>query len=121
MKKSVTNEINTLVPLKGGINLSSIMKSMSASCSVTQSHPTLWNPMDCSTPGFPVLHQSPELAQSHVHRVSDTIQPSHHFKNMSAQLLCITSTTNYPKYSCSKLDNIKVHLLMKRLLQVTLQ
>ena len=33
--------------------------------------------MDCSTPGFPVHHQLPELAQTHVHRVSDTIQPSH--------------------------------------------
>ena len=33
--------------------------------------------MDCSTPGFPVHHQLPELAQTHVHQVSDTIQPSH--------------------------------------------
>ena len=33
--------------------------------------------MDCSTPGFPVHHQLPELAQTHVHRVSDAIQPSH--------------------------------------------
>jgi len=33
--------------------------------------------MDCSTPGFPVLHQLPELAQTHIHRVSDAIQPSH--------------------------------------------
>ena len=33
--------------------------------------------MDCSTPGFPVHHQAPELAQTHVHRVSDGIQPSH--------------------------------------------
>ena len=33
--------------------------------------------MDCSTPGFPVLHHHPELAQTHVHRVSDAIQPSH--------------------------------------------
>ena len=33
--------------------------------------------MDCSTPGFPVLHHLPELAQSHVHRVSDAIQPFH--------------------------------------------
>ena len=35
------------------------------------------NPMDCSTPGLPVHHQPPELAQTHIHRVSDTIQPSH--------------------------------------------
>ena len=33
--------------------------------------------MDCSTPGFPVFHQLPELAQTHVHWVSDTIEPSH--------------------------------------------
>jgi len=32
--------------------------------------------MDCSTPGFPVHHQLPELAQIHVHRVGDAIQPS---------------------------------------------
>ena len=45
--------------------------------SVTQSCPTLCNSMDCSTPGFPVHHQLPELAQTHVNRVSDAIQPSH--------------------------------------------
>ena len=45
--------------------------------SVTQSCPTLWDSMDCSTPGFPVQHQLPELAQTHVNQVSDAIQPSH--------------------------------------------
>ena len=45
--------------------------------SVTQSCPTLCNPMDCSTPGLPVYHQLLELAQTHVHWVSDAIQPSH--------------------------------------------
>ena len=44
--------------------------------SVTQSCPILCNPMDCSMPGFPVHHQLPELAQTHVHWVSDAIQPS---------------------------------------------
>ena len=34
-------------------------------------------PIDCSMPGFPVHHQLPELAQTHVHRASDAIQPSH--------------------------------------------
>ena len=43
--------------------------------SVTHSCPTLCNPMDCSTPGFPVHHQFLELAQTHVHRVGDAIQP----------------------------------------------
>ena len=37
----------------------------------------LCGPMDCSTPGLPVHHPLPELAQTHVHRVSDAIQPSH--------------------------------------------
>ena len=41
------------------------------------SHVQLCNPMDCCTPGFPVLDNLPELAQTHVHRVSDAIQPSH--------------------------------------------
>ena len=45
--------------------------------SVTQSCPTLCEPMDCSTPGFPVHHQFPELGQTHVHWVSDAVQPSH--------------------------------------------
>ena len=45
--------------------------------SVAQSCPTLCDPMDCSTPGFPVHHQIPEHTQTHVHRVGDTIQPSH--------------------------------------------
>ena len=43
----------------------------------TQSCPTLGNPKDCSTPGFPVHHQLLELAQTHVHWVSDAIKPSH--------------------------------------------
>ena len=46
-------------------------------CSVTKSCPTLYNPMDCSTPGFPVLPCLPEFAQTHVHWVNDAIQPSH--------------------------------------------
>ena len=45
--------------------------------SVTQSCPTLCDPMNCSTPGLPVHHQLPEFTQTHVHRVSDAIQPSH--------------------------------------------
>ena len=44
---------------------------------VAQSCPTLCNPMNRSTPGLPVHHQLPEFTQSHVHRVSDAIQPSH--------------------------------------------
>ena len=52
------------------------MCSQHCCCSVTQPCPTLCNPIDCSTPGFPVLHYLPELAQIHIHWVSDAIQPS---------------------------------------------
>ena len=45
--------------------------------SVAQSCPTLWDPMNRSTPGLPVHHQLPEFIQTHVHWVSDAIQPSH--------------------------------------------
>ena len=46
-------------------------------CSIAKPCPTLCDPMDCSTPGFPVNHQLLELAQTHVHWVGDAIQPSH--------------------------------------------
>ena len=46
---------------------------MEESSSVAQSCLTLWDPMDCSTPGFPVHHQLPELSQIHVHQASDAI------------------------------------------------
>ena len=45
--------------------------------SVAQSWPTLCDPKDWSTPGFPVLPQLPELTQTHIHWVGDAIQPSH--------------------------------------------
>ena len=54
---------------------------MCCCCSVAQSCPTLCDTMDCSTPSFPVLHHLPEfhlpwVSQTHVHWVSDAIQPS---------------------------------------------
>ena len=45
--------------------------------SVSQSCPTLCDPMNGSTPGLPVHHQLPEFIQTYAHRVSDAIQPSH--------------------------------------------
>ena len=53
-------------------NVSSVQLS-----SVTQSCPSLWDPMDHSMSGLPVHHQLPEFTQTHVHRVGDAIQPSH--------------------------------------------
>ena len=49
---------------------------------VAQSFPTHCDPMDCSTAGCPVIHQLPELAQTHVYRVGDAIQPSHPFSSL---------------------------------------
>ena len=52
-------------------------------CSVTKSCLTLCDPMNCSTPGFPVHHLLPEFAQTYVHQVSDAIQPSHSLSSLS--------------------------------------
>ena len=54
------------------ISLSSVQFS-----SVAQSCPTLCDTINHSMPGLPVLHQLPEFTQTHVHHVSDAIQPSH--------------------------------------------
>jgi len=53
------------------------LKTNCCFCSVAQLCLTLCDPMDCSTPGFPVLHHLPEFAQTHVHWVCDATQPSH--------------------------------------------
>ena len=54
---------------------------------VTQSCLTLCNPMNCSTPGFPIHHQLPESTQTHFHWVSNAIQPSHHLLSPSPPAL----------------------------------
>ena len=59
-----------------GMYILGYVKNQSVS-SVAQSCPTLCNPRDYRMPGFPVNHQLPELTQTHVHWVSDAIQPSH--------------------------------------------
>ena len=78
--------------------------------SVSQSCPTLCDPMNRSTPGLPVHHQLPEFTQTHVHHVNDAIQPSHPLLSPSPQASNFPSTrvcTNgsvllirWPKY-CS--------------------
>ena len=61
----------------GVLKITDVFKKDGCCCSVTESCPTLCNPMDCSTPGFPVFHYLLKLPQTHVHRVGDAIQPSH--------------------------------------------
>ena len=55
--------------------------------SVTQSYPTLCNPVDCSKLGLPVHHQFPEFTQTHAHRVGDANQPSHPLSSPSPPAL----------------------------------
>ena len=59
--------------------------------SVAWSCLTLFDPMDYSTPDFPVLHQLPELTQTHVHRVGDAIRPSHPLSSPSPPIFNLAS------------------------------
>ena len=52
--------------------------------SVTRSYSTLCNPVDCSTPGFPVHHKLLEFTQTHAYQVNDAIQPSHPLSSPSS-------------------------------------
>ena len=65
-----------LAPVKRSSQGTQTLLSIFQFSSGFQSCLTLCDPMDCSTPGFPVHHQLPELAQTHVHQVCDAIQPS---------------------------------------------
>ena len=57
--------------------------TMSCCCVVAKLYLTVCSPMDCSTPGFPVLHHLPEPAQTHVHWLGDAIQWSHPLSSLS--------------------------------------
>ena len=64
--------------------------------SLAQSCPTLCNPMNRSTPGLPVHHQLPDFTQTHVHRVSDAIQPSHPLSSPSPPALNPSQHQSFP-------------------------
>ena len=61
--------------------------------------------MDCSTPGFPVHHQLPELSQTHVHRVGDVIQPSRPLSSPSPPVFNFSQHWCSLTQSCSTLCN----------------
>ena len=63
----------------------------SVCCPVTQLCLTVCNPMNYTTPAFPVLHQLPGLAQTHIHWVSNTIQPSHPLPSPSPPAFSLSS------------------------------
>ena len=62
--------------------------------SVAQSCPTLWDPINCITPGLPVHHQLLESTQTHVHWVDDAIQPSHPLSFPSPPALNLSQNPN---------------------------
>ena len=64
--------------------------------SVAQSCPTLCDPMNCSTPGLPAHHQLLEFTQTHVHRVSDAIQPFHPLSSPSPLLQSFPASGSFP-------------------------
>ena len=70
------------------------MQSRSRSVAQSRKCPTLCNPMNRSTPGLPVHHQLPEFTQTHIHRVSDAIQPSHPLT--SAYIISLSATNIGP-------------------------
>ena len=69
--------------------------------SVAQSCPTLCDPMNRSMPGLPVHHQLPEFTQTHVHRVSDAIQPSHPLSSPSPPALNLSQHQGLVKWVSS--------------------
>ena len=75
------------------------------SCSVVSD---LYDPMDCSTPGFPVHHQLPELAQTHVHWVGDAIQPSHPLSSPSPPAVNLSQHQGLVKWVSSSHQVAKV-------------
>ena len=76
--------------------------------SVTQSCLTLWDRMDYSSPGLPVHHQFPEFTQTHVHRVSDAIQPSHPLSSPSPPALNLSQHQGHFKWVSSSHEVAKV-------------
>ena len=76
--------------------------------SVAQSCPTLCNPMDCSTPGFPVHHQLPEHTQTHVHHVDDAIQPAHPLSSPSPPTFNLSQNQGLFKWVSSSHQVAKV-------------
>ena len=84
----------TFFPAKVHDLLQSSLNIATYHCSVTQLCPTLCDPMDCSTPGSPVLHHLLELVQTHLHWVGDAIQPSHPVVSFSSCLQSFPASRN---------------------------
>ena len=80
------------VLLRHHLSVFSFHNSLLLLLSVDQSCPTLCNPMDCSTPGLPILHRLLELAQTQVHWVGDAVQPSRPLSSFFGRCKIVSST-----------------------------
>ena len=78
--------------------------------SVTQLCPTLCDPMDYSMPGFPVHQQLPELTKTHIHRISDAIQPSHPLSSPSPHALNLSQHQGLSNESVLRIRWPKSHM-----------
>ena len=78
-----------------------------STCSVAKSCPTLCNPVDCSMPSFPVHHLT-ELAQTHVHQVSDAIKPFHPLSSPSPPTFNLSQHQGLFQLVCSSHQVAKV-------------
>ena len=90
------------------VMLPKAQKNLVQFSSVTQSCPTLCDPMNCSTPGLPVHHQLPEFTQTLVHRVGDAIQPSHPLSPSSPPALNLSQHQGLFKWVSSSHQVAKV-------------
>ena len=93
-------------------------------CSVTKSCPALCKPMDCSVPGFPVLHYLLQFAKTHIHWVGDAIQPSHPLSPTSPPALNLPQHHGFFQWVGSSqqvakvLENQLQHLSFQRIFRV---
>ena len=101
--------------------LSFIVPAFSSFSSVVQFCLTSCYPMDFSTPGFPVPYQLPELAQTHVHRVSDAIQPSHPLPSPSPPALNLSHYQGLFKRASSSHQVSQSIAKYRKVLQLQLQ
>ena len=77
-------------------------------CSVPQSCLTLCNSVNCSTPGFPVIHHLREIAQTHFHWVGEAIQPSHPLLSPSPPAFNLSQHQGLSQWVCSSHQVAKV-------------
>ena len=116
---SFLSEIVPFAPMLMGSPYSPILFHLFIYCIVQSlSHVWLCDPMDCSMPGFPVLHRLPEFAQTHVHWVDDAIQPSHLLLSPSPPVFNLSQWGSFPMswlfvsfiYMSSQLRSPQLHL-----------